>query len=96
MSKEEIDLVYWERNQLVAHLSKIYPAWLEKHTPQDANWEKGWQTIVFIEVPGGQCSWHIHDSELCYFQHLTFREGSSWDGHSKEEKYKRLGKTNHA
>lgn len=29
MKKEGKDLVYWERNQLVAHLSKLYPSWLE-------------------------------------------------------------------
>ena len=96
IKKEGKDLAYWERNQLVAHLSKIYPSWLEKHPAEDVTWEVEWRNIVVIETPGGQCSWHIHDSEICYFQHLTFREGSSWDGHSMEEKYKRLKKVSKA
>lgn len=45
------DLAYWERNQLVAALSKIYPSWLGKHDPYDENWEKDWRNIVFIEIP---------------------------------------------
>jgi hypothetical protein len=89
--KEGKDLAYWERNQLVAHLSKIYPSWLQKHPVEETIWEEGWRNIVFIEAPGGQCSWHIQESEMCYFQHLTLREKDSWDGHSMEEKYKRLG-----
>lgn len=92
ISKEGKDLAYWERNQLVAHLSKIYCSWLQKHPLEDTNWDDDWRNIVYIETPGGQCSWHIHDSELCYFQHLAFRDGNDWDGHSMEEKYKRLEK----
>lgn len=92
-TREEKDLAYWERNQLVAHLSKIYPSWLEKHHEDDIAWGYEWRNIVFIETPGGQCSWHIHERELCYFQHLAFREGPSWDGHSREEKYERLQKS---
>lgn len=90
ISREEKDLIYWERNQLVAHLSKIYPSWLEKHPEEDLAWDNEWRNIVFIDTPGGQCSWHVSDSELNYFQHLTFREGQSWDGHSRNEKYQRL------
>ena len=70
--KEGKELAYWERNQLVAHLSKIYPSWLEKHPEEDISWEADWRNIVFIKTPGGQCSWHIHDSELPYFPHLRF------------------------
>ncbi len=35
-------------------------------------------------------TWHIHDSEYGWFSHLQKSEGH-WDGHSTEEKYKRLG-----
>ena len=84
------DLAYWERNQLVALLSKIYPAWLEKHPAEDGEWEDDWRNIVFIETKEGQASWHIHDSELKYFEHLYYENKNSWDGHTVEEKYKRL------
>jgi len=95
---------YWERNQLVAALSKIYPSWLGRHVGEV--WEDDWRNIVFIEIPteelfakyvqGGfmrkmkrQLSWHIHDSDLKYFSHLKYGE-EKWDGHTTEEKYERL------
>lgn len=84
------DGAYWERNQLVAALSKVFPSWLEKHPAEDKAWEDDWRNIVFIQLPTGQASWHIHDSELKNFAHLQQKEGNSWDGHSVEEKYKRI------
>jgi hypothetical protein len=36
-----------------------------------------------------QISWHIHKSELPMFKHLK-RSKDKWDGHTTEEKYKRL------
>lgn len=36
-----------------------------------------------------QVTWHIHDSELPMFSHLT-PSMNHWDGHSTEEKYRRL------
>lgn len=97
------DQAYWERNQLVAALSKLFPAWLSRHPYDDKNWENDWRWIVFIEIPTmewtgipdnrvdltRQLSWHIHDSELPNFAHLTMKE-NVWDGHSTEEKYRRL------
>lgn len=92
---EEKDGAYRERDQLVAALSKIYPAWLERHPKEDEAWEDEWRWIVFVEIPTkdgrpGQLSWHIHDSELSYFDNLERRQGNSWDGHTTEEKYERL------
>lgn len=81
------DLAYWERNQLVLYLSKIFPSWLEKHPEKDDNWEKDWRNIVFINFPEGKFSWHIHDTEICYFSHLKYKSGDSWDGSTSEEKY---------
>lgn len=55
MSKPDLnvpkDQAYWERNQLVAALSKVFPAWLERHPAEDKEWEDDWRWIVFIEVP---------------------------------------------
>lgn len=84
------DLAYWERNQLVLYLSKIFPSWLEKHPIEDIEWETEWRNIVFIQFPEGKYSWHIHDSEFEYFNYLSFKQGNSWDGSSTEEKYKKL------
>lgn len=85
------DGAYRERDQLVAALSRLFPALLERHQPDpDPNWESDWMWIVFIDTPAGQCSWHIHDSELSLFDHLSRNLGCKWDGHSTEEKYERL------
>ena len=89
--KEQLNAVYNERNQLVAALSKLMPASLERH-PENEQWEDDWRWIVFIDSPDGQLSWHIHDSDLPLFHHLTKNQGRIWDGHSTEEKYKRLAK----
>ncbi len=78
---------YSERNKLVALLTKIFPASLETHDGEE--WEDDWRHVVFISLPTGQASWHIHDSELPMFEHLKSR-GVVWDGHTTEEKYKRV------
>lgn len=92
---------YSERNQLVALLSKLFPASLERHNEADKEWEDDWRWIVFIDfgmrgteygqkVPG-VLSWHIHDSELSRFDHLPRQKGvHTWDGHTTMEKYVRL------
>lgn len=84
------NLMYWERNQLVLRFTKIYPSWREKHPEEDIEWELEWRNIVFIEFPEGIFSWHIHDWEFEYFQHLEFRSGNSWDGSTTEQKYDTL------
>lgn len=82
------DAAYAERNQLVRALSKLYPASLERHDGEGG--EDGWRWLVVIDLPTGQASWHIHDSELPNFTHLRMCEGRAWDGHTTEEKYARL------
>lgn len=82
-----IDEVYAERDQLVAALSKCFPAHLCRH--EGEGWEDDWRNIVCIHLPTGQATWHIHDSELGWFEHLR-KTYSHWDGHSTEEKYRRL------
>ena len=81
---------YTERDRLVCALSKLFPAWLERHPEADTSWDNDWRWIVFIQIPAGQVSWHIHDEELQWFSHLERRDGNSWDGHTTSEKYIRL------
>jgi hypothetical protein len=88
--RSEKDTAYTERNALVAALSKLLPASLERHSEADVTWEDDWRWIVFVDLPTGQATWHIHDSELCAFDHLPRRTGRAWDGHSTPEKYTRL------
>lgn len=84
------DSAYVERDKLVCALSKVFPSWLGRHPDTDTAWENDWRWIVYVQLPTGQCSWHIHDSERGWFDHLSQRD-EPWDGHTTEEKYARLG-----
>lgn len=89
---------YKERDMLLSLLTKALNCvcWLERHPDSDTTWENDWRWIVFITLPTGQASWHIHDSELEWFNHLPRRvwqaggDKPSWDGHTTEEKYQRV------
>lgn len=90
---EEVkDNAYAERNRCVAAIAALalrlgWTAGLGRHVGED--WEDDWRNIVFIDLPAGQVSWHIHDSELSQFAFLPSYAGT-WDGHSADEKYERL------
>jgi hypothetical protein len=54
--------------------------------------------IVCIHLPIAekaflQATWHIRDSEMPWFAHLSDNGIScpGWDGHTTEEKYRRIG-----
>ena len=66
-------------------------AWLAEHDPNDAEWDPEWRTIVFIDGPTGQLSWHLHDSDVPLFDGLP-RGPNSWDGHTTPEKYERVAR----
>ena len=88
--EEQKDGAYAERNKLVALLSKVLPASIEQHVMKEGEqWDDDWRTVVFIGLPTGQATWHIHRQEEWMFQHLE-PSGNIWDGHTTEEKYKRL------
>lgn len=79
---------YAERNKLVAALSKLFPSGLaETAIP---GWDPEWRWCVFVTLPTGQASWHIRESERPMFAHLPVSRGNLWDGHTTEEKYRRL------
>ena len=84
------DGAYEERNRLVAAIAKMFPASLERHPDADSDWEDDWRWVVYIDLPTGQASWHIHDSHLPLFDGLPRLQGRKWDGHSTLEKYARL------
>lgn len=84
------DQAYWERNQLVCALSKVWPSYIEMYPKEDKDWDEDWRTIIVIQSPMGQLSWHINDSEVEFFTHLDVVDGNTWDGHTTEEKYERL------
>lgn len=87
-----LDEVYAERNNVIALAATLahesgYPVWRAKHTAPD--WEDDWRNIIYIVLPTGQLSWHIHDSDVPLFAHLRQGE-NTWDGHTTPEKYERL------
>ncbi len=88
--KEHKDIAYWERDQLILFLTKLFPSHLEKHPIEDEKWPVELRNIVMIETPKGQLAWHIHDKELNEFNHLKLKKGNTYDNHSIEDKYLRI------
>lgn len=93
-----LDNVYWQRNRLVGILARVFPSKIvwpksaiagEKlgYVPDD--WQ-GWG-CVYIDLPTGQISFHIPESELVQFVGIPIvPDGEKpWDGHDDEEKWRR-------
>lgn len=87
--RRDKDAAYRERDALVCALSKLFPSSLGRH-PDAEPWDDDWRWIVFVQLPTGQASWHIHDSELAMFDHLRRDVPVKWDGHTTDQKYARL------
>lgn len=79
------DSVYRERANLVAHLATIHPSTIGYHDPAEPEW-----AVVIVDTPAGQMSWHVAPDDMDLFRHVTRSEINTWDGHSTEEKYRRL------
>jgi len=81
------DAAYEERNRVVALLARLFPSGLG---PTDIEgWDPEWNGCVYIDLPTGQVSWHFHDSQAHLFAGIPAYQGE-WDGHTTEEKYRRL------
>jgi hypothetical protein len=50
---------------------------------------EGWR-IVYAETPQGQVSWHIGSRDADLFADFPTAPVAGWDGHSTDEKYRRL------
>lgn len=59
----------------------------DKDMPADkaAEWP-----VLFIELPTGQVSWHIHHRDRAAFAPWIGGFKGTWDGHTTEQKYERL------
>lgn len=82
-----VDEAYYERNQLVAALARLFPSGLRKTDIDE--WHPEWHGCVFIDLPTGQVSWHYHEREAHLFAGLP-PYTKPWDGHNTQEKYRRL------
>lgn len=89
--KMDKDAVYLERNRVVAALASIFTAGTAQTNIPD--WDPEWHGCVYIDLPHGQVSWHYHDSQAHIFAHLP-PYTKPWDGHTTEEKYRRLADLN--
>lgn len=83
---------YTERNLCVALVAQLarqlgHTVGIKQHEGEE--WEDDWRTVLFIDLPTGQVSWHLHQSELGNFPGLPEYTGS-WDGHTTLEKYERV------
>ncbi len=78
------DTAYYERNAVVAFLAKLFPSGTKRTVIP--GWEPEWHGCVYIDLPGGQASWHYHDRDAHLFADLPIYPGE-WDGHTTEEKY---------
>lgn len=81
------DAAYEERNRVVAALARAFPSGVKRTAIP--GWSDDWHGCVYIDLPTGQASWHYHDSHAHLFDGLPPYPGE-WDGHSTEEKYRRL------
>ncbi len=90
--REAKDKAYVERNRCVIGLAALahrlgWTVGLGHHS--DPDWEDDWRSIVYIDTPAGQVSWHFHDSEKPLIEWIPPYDGD-WDGHTTDEKYARL------
>ena len=91
------DGAYEERNRLVVLFARIsltlgWSAGVGRHdelTGCDHDLE--WSTLVVVQTPEGQASWHLHDSHRHLLDGLPDLD-VAWDGHDTKTKYERLGK----
>lgn len=76
-----------ERDIMVGALTKCYPSHL-LNGPDSADT----RMVVCVHLPTGQAEWVIHESCWHLFLHLTpdSLECDGWDGHSLEERYRRV------
>jgi hypothetical protein len=48
-----------------------------------------WASVLFVDLPAGQVSWHIHFGETHWFYFVGAYDGK-WDEHTTDEKYRRV------
>lgn len=95
MYRTRKDQAFTERNSLVALLAYLTVAAglnAGKRQHEDVpgeEWDPEWRTLVAIDLPTGQVSWHFHDRDSHLVSDLPEYSGK-WDGHDTEEKYRRV------
>lgn len=89
------DGAYAERDKCLVLIARMaqelgYKVGIGLHVDKPGeDWDADWRNILFIDLPAGQVSWHIHASEAQWF-YFVGAYGGVWDGHTTEEKYQRV------
>lgn len=97
---QEKDLAYQERNKMLVLVCRLamadgFVVGIGEHVRacvsgrEGDDWDESWRTVIYIDLPTGQVSWHIHDSEMHLFSFLPKYRGN-WDLHTTEEKWDRV------
>jgi hypothetical protein len=86
-TKDALNAAYRERAHLLALIAAQYPSHIGHTDPAAPDW-----AVVTIELPTGQACWHISAADEELFAHVqpTPYYARGWDGHSTEEKYRRV------
>lgn len=81
--------VYAERAQLIALIAAHYRAELFKDPNEPVRAD-----VVYVDTPAGQLSWHLAATDVAaYFTSIKRaqpHQAQPWDGHSNEEKCRRI------
>ncbi len=80
-----------ERNHLVvlvAHMANLL-GWRAGDGQHEGDPLEGFSSVVRIDLPTGQCSWHIHDTQISWLDHLPSYD-APWDGTTSAEKYAKI------
>lgn len=85
--KRMSDQAYFERNCLVAALSRLFYSGTKR--TDIPGWEEEWKNCVYIDLPTGQVSFHYHDEQKSLFSALP-EYTKEWDGHTKDEAMQRI------
>lgn len=89
---------YMERNLCavtIARLAQFFSCkvGIATHSDEelkDMGWDEAWRTILVIQLPDGQVTWHLHAAEAYIVRDLPRINNYVWDGHTTQEKYARL------
>lgn len=88
--EQQLNAAYTERAHLLAWLAMLHHAVL---TPAPDIAEPGWQ-ILYLNAAGQQMSWHISPRDMLLLGHVEQVPAddprAQWDGHTTEEKYRRI------
>ena len=84
MTDPAFDALYRERAHLLALLATHYPSHIQPDPVQTA-----WP-VLYINLPTGQCCWHIDEKDMDLFGDVRTDIVQTWDGHTTEEKYNRV------